>query len=1159
MNITKTAITRPVFIFVLMLATILMGVISYNGMRKEQNPDVSFGVVTVLSIYPGANPDSVATLVSRPIEEAVTGVNGVRDVISTSAEGRSVVTVQFEIGVDQDVALADVRAKVDAILNKLPTDVEKPTISRVDTSSTPVIYLALSAKALSSRDLRTLVDDKLKDRFARITGVSEVGVIGGDIREIQVAVRKDQLLRYGVGLSDVQKAVAGSTVNIPAGRIVRGDSEFSVRVPGEFTNPAQLRDLVFTVSDPQNPQAKSKLVRLGDVATITDSTAERTSYSTLDGKDTVVIVLNKAKEGNAIEIAAQAQLAAKELETTYKDTGLRFVVTQNQARTIQESLDDVNLAVYFGIFLVAVIVQLFLHNGRGTLIVVVAIPTSIMGTFFALKMAGFTINNLTMIALSLSIGVLVDDAIVVLENIYRHLKMGENPRQAALNGRAEIGVAAIAITLADVAVFLPIAFLGGIIGQFFRPLALGYVFAVLFSLFVSFTLTPMLASRWYRQGENLEEPKGRFSRAFERWFGRVEHRYRLILEWSLKHRWGVFVVGNYVLISVFMAIQGSVMGNVSEAAHRAEGIAKFVFGIGFIAFLINLIGYRRLKPMLIVNSLILVALLPLTAVVGFKIREWKREDLFKVQFFPASDTGTLGVNIQMPPGRSLAATQSVVDEVERRIQGIHEIKYMLATVGSQGVSQFQAGSSGSNYAQVQVSLFEKKALLDYLPWAHHSEELRTRSTDLVSAEIIQKVGRIAGAEIRVAPTDSFGAGSVIQLSLSGPDREVILDTASKIKRGFANGAVAGVINADISSKPGKPELRADPDRTRLADAGLTVADVANALRISYTGDDNTKYREAGREYDIRVMLDYADRNNPDILSQVPVRFRQGEPIYLSSVTTLTDGTSIDNITRRNRQEEVRVTADLLPGFAAANVQNQINAWIAKEKIIPEGVTIKPLGQAESQAREQTALVAAIFLGLLLVYMVLASLYDNWLYPFIIQFAQPQAFVGALLALMITNKPLNLVGFIGLITLIGLVGKNAILLVDYTNTLRSRGRNRHDAQVEAGPTRLRPIMMTTLALILGTLPIALAIGRGSEFRETIGIIIIGGISLSTILTLVVIPCSYSIFDDLSNWITWLRTGRKGRPSDLQDLHFRNVGHEFDDVPSESGPSGPRATV
>jgi HAE1 family hydrophobic/amphiphilic exporter-1 len=361
------------------------------------------------------------------------------------------------------------------------------------------------------------------------------------------------------------------------------------------------------------------------------------------------------------------------------------------------------------------------------------------------------------------------------------------------------------------------------------------------------------------------------------------------------------------------------------------------------------------------------------------------------------------------------------------------------------------------------------------------------------------------------------------MSFSGNNREELIEVVSKLKRGLKAGAVPGVINPDLSSKPGKPELRAEPDRTRLADAGLTVADLASALRIAYTGDDTVKYREAGREYSIRTMLDLEDRNDPNILSELPIRFRQGEPIYVDGVARLRPGTSTDKIERRNRAEEVRLTADLLPGFAAGTTQAAIDSWIAREKLVPSSITIKPLGQAESQAREQQALGGALLLGLVLVYMVLASLYNSLLSPFIIQLAQPQAFVGALLGLMILNKEFSLIGFIGLLTLIGLVGKNAILLVDYTNTLRSRGRERLDAILEAGPTRLRPIMMTSLALVIGLLPVALAIGRGSEFRETLGIVIIGGVTLSTILTLVVIPCSYTIFDDWSQWLGRIRRG------------------------------------
>jgi len=1115
MNLTKVAIGRPVFVLMLMLIAIVMGLIGYSAMRKEQNPDVSFGIITVLAVYPGANPEEVATLVSRPLEEAVSGVNGIRDVTSTSVEGRSIVQIQFEIGSDMNVGLNDVRAKVDGILSSLPDDVEKPTIAKVDTAATPVLYMAMSASRTSSRELRTLVDDKLKDRFARIPGVAEVGVQGGDIREIQVAIKKDQLLRYGIGLSNVQQAIAAATQNVPSGRVVSGDSDVSVRVPGEFESIDELENLVFSVADPKNPQAKGRLIRLKDVAKITDGVKERTAYSTLNGTDTIVMVLTKATEGNAIQIVEQAKALGKDLKTEYKSIGLNIVNTQDQAKRISEGLEDLNVALVFGIILVAAIVFLFLHDWRGTLIVVLAIPTCICATFAALKIFGFTINNLTMLALSLAVGVLVDDAIVVIENIYRHLKMGEDPRDAAVNGRAEIGLAAIAITLADVVVFLPLAFVGGIVGQFFRPLALAYVIAVLFSLFVSFTLTPMLASRWYRAGEDMEHPKTRFAAWFERMFTKFENGYRRVLEWSLNHRWFVFISGNVVLFAVFVFIGGANQPDMKSAFGLGLNGVRNAAIVSVLAIICNLAFYRRFKPLLLIQGLLFGLVFPVAAVIGFQTHEWKKEAVFKFQFFPASDTGSLNVNIQLPPGRNLASTEAVVKRVEAAIKGVPEIEFTLATIGTQGVSQFQAGTSGSNYAQIVVSLYEKGAFLDKITfWKKHEGFIRSRSSDAVSAELIQRIGRVPGAEIRVAATDGFGAGGAVQLSLSGPDRNVILDTASKIKRGLQGGAVPGIINPDISSKPGKPELRAEPDRVRLADNGLSVLDLAQALRIAYTGDETVKYREDGREYTIRTMLDLEDRNDPNILATLPIRFRQGEAVYVSSVADLKPGTGTDKVERRNRAEEVRVSADLLPGFAAGTAGTQIDAWLAKEKIIPADVKIRPLGQAESQARESAGLLAALGLGLLLVYMVLASLYDNLLYPLIIQLAQPQAFVGALLALIITDKPFSLIGFIGLIALIGLVGKNAILLVDYANTLRERGRSRHDALVESGPTRLRPIMMTTLALVLGTLPTALAIGRGSEFRETLGIVIIGGIALSTILTLVVIPCSYTIFDDAS---------------------------------------------
>lgn len=1122
MGLTKTAITRPVFIFMMMVAAILMGTIAYRSMRVEQNPDVQFGFISVVTIYPGAGPDEINTLVSRKIEEAISGVNGLLEVTSTSQEGVSVVGAQFNVGTDMNNALNDVRAKVDGILNRLPRAVEKPTIQRFDTTTDPILRLILRSKDLNNQQLRDLADDKLKDRFAAIDGVASVIVSGGDEREIQVQVRKDKLLAYGIGIDDVRRAVQNAALNLPSGRIVSDEREYSVRMMADYGSVDEIKEVRVNIQDPKR-QGSSQAVRLGDIAEVTDSVKERRVASRLNGSDAVSLSIQKAKEGNAVNIAHQALKVKEQLEQQY---GLEMIVTFDQSKLIEESLFDLNFTLFFGIFLVTSIVYVFLHNFRGTLIVGIAIPLCLFATFVVLWTLGFTINNMTMLALSLAIGVLVDDAIVVLENIYRHLKLGEEPKTAALNGRGEIGLAAIAITLADVVVWVPIAFMGGIVGQFFRPLGVGFAVCVMFSLFVSFTVTPMLASRWYRKGEDVEHPTGWFARWFEKTFAKFENAYRRSLEWSLKHRWFVFVSGFVALFAVFIMIGGSFAKDVSGAVQTGMPMLMFAVMIGVVIYIVNLIrgafapgGFKMadvLKKTRFIGFAFLFGLVFVGAsVVGFKYAEWKGEPIFKFQFFPPSDSGQISIRVELPPGASLAETLKVVERIEQIVMKHPDAKYTVANVGTRS-GGFGASDQGTNYGQVSVTLNDKKAILDTLAfWVQHKEALRSRADTAVAADMLEAIGKVPGAAVTVSVAGAQGFGAPIQMSFASDDRELLLKTVNKIHERLLAGDISGVVSPEISSKSGKPEIRALPDRARLADAGLTAQDVAGSMRVLYEGNNDTKFRVRGREYDIRVMMSLEDRNNPAIVSQLPVTFVQGKPVYLSEVTKVIPAVGVDKVERRNREEEIRITADLLPGYAAGTVQQEINDWLKAENLLPEGVKLKPLGQADVQARETGYLFGALLLGLVLVYMLLASLYDNLLYPFIIQLAQPQAMVGALLALIITDKTLNIVGFVGIIALVGLVGKNAILLVDYTNTLRGRGRDRHDALVEAGPVRLRPIMMTTLAVILGMLPVALAVGRGSEFRETIGITIIGGVVLSTLLTLLVIPCSYTIFDDMSN--------------------------------------------
>ncbi len=1209
MSLTRLALTRPVLVFVTMLMLVLAGFVAYRSMRVELQPEVNFGVVTVSTTYPGAGPDDVNELISRRIEEAVSGVNGIREVTSNSQEGVSVVTVQLELETNVDTALSDVRTKVDAVVNQLPKDADKPVVNKFDNSSTPVLYLSLASKALNSRELRTLVDDQILDRFAQLPGVAQASVSGGDVREIQVRVSKDRLLQYGIGIADVQRAVQAASINAPAGRFVQGDLEYSVRVKSDFARVDDVRNTIVRIPGAAaaagGAAGKARAVRLTDVADIQDTVVERTAYSRLNGVDSLVIALSKTREGNAVQIVDAAKKAMAGIE---KEFPIKATATYDSSKEIRNSLDDVQFTLLFSIFLVSSVVFLFLHDWRGTLIVALAIPSALMGAFILMKAAGFTVNNLTMLALILAVAVLVDDAIVVLENIYRHLKKGEDPRDASLNGRGEIGIAAIAITLADVVVFLPIAFTGGIVGQFFKPLALGYVFAVVISLFISFTLTPLLAARWYRAGEDVEHQQGRFARAFDGLFGRFEHAYGRALEWALTHRWFVFIAGNVALVLVAMFIAGGAaaktpagynVGNSTKVGMPLIGMALFV---GIIVYVVNAMrawdrpklarnitlglvalgvplyalvsrlsitemgkdGVRTVTPLAsklppppifvlaitflalfvfflvvqarrrtalskgryLLNALAFGALFPVAALAGGQFASWKKEDVFKFTFIPQSDGTQINATIEMPVGTSLARTQEVVERIERIFMANPNVEFTLSTLGTQPQGGRQGvPNQGSNYAGVQATLYERGAFLDrvkaLLPGHKETEKLRWTDAKFVNADLLKKVGRIPGATVTIEEAGGFSFGSAIQLSFTSDDHDKLVATAQKVRDALAGGAVKGVINPEVSSKSGKPELRILPDRLALADAGVDPATLGGAVRTLYQGDNNTKLRIQGREYAVRVMLDYADRNDPNTLATVPITFAGGSPLFLSQVAEIRQTPGLTKITRRNRGEEIQVTADLLPGLEAGTSNQAVQAWLDSSKLVPEGVQLRKLGQADAQARESAGLILAFFSGILLVYLVLASLYNNWLYPLIIQLATPQAIVGAMLALIITNKAFSLFGFIGLVTLMGLVGKNAILLVDYTNTLRERGRSRHDALVEAGPTRLRPISMTTIALLLGILPIALAIGRGSQSRETIGITIIGGVALSTLLTLFVIPCSYTIFDDLSNLISRAR--------------------------------------
>ncbi len=764
MNITRLALQRPVFIFILVISAILIGTMSYQGMRKENNPEVNFGTITVTTSYPGAGPDDINQLITRKVEEAVSGVSGIREIQGQSQEGVSAVVISLELGVSTDVALNDVRTKVDGIVNTLPKDALKPTVSKFDNSAQPILNLAVSSPGLSSKDLRDLIEDKIADRFSQVNGVATVNVSGGDIREIQIRLSKDKLLQYGIGVSDVLTAVQSANANIPGGKFVSNGQDISVRVKSDFTNLEKVRQIVVKVSDPNNPQAKAKQIPITQVAEVLDTVKERTRIARLNGDDTVALSVQKTKEGNTLEINTAIKGMIPAIE---KEFPVHFKTQYDESIQVSEALKDVTFSLVFGIFLVACIVYIFLHNFRGTLVVALAIPTCLFVAFIAMKAVGFTVNSLSMLGMSLAVGVLVDDAIVVLENIFRHLKLGEDPREAAVNGRMEIGTAALAITLADVVVFLPIGFAGGIAGQFFKPLAITYVFAVITSLFVSFTLTPLLAARWFKKGEDMEHANGRFAQGFERRFGNLEKRYRGVLEWALNHRWFTFVAGNTVLICVFMLIAGgsigagvpagapaaAVSGAMKGAVMAGMGPFRFYIILGILAMICNGIFYRRLTWRPLWGGALFGLIFPVVAFIGFFFGHWKQEAVFKFGFLPPTDAIQVRASIELPTGASLAETDRVAKQVEASFLKHPDIEFTLTEVGKQSGSFFGGDTANSNFAEVTGKLFEKRSIIDKVT-GNKEEKLRDNKGSAIVADLTQAVGKIPGATVRIAPVSS---------------------------------------------------------------------------------------------------------------------------------------------------------------------------------------------------------------------------------------------------------------------------------------------------------------------------------------------------------------------------------------------------------------------
>jgi HAE1 family hydrophobic/amphiphilic exporter-1 len=1044
-------------------ALAVLGLKAYFALPAELNPRVDLPTLTVTTIYPGAGPAEMETQVTKPLEDVVGTVPGVKELNSSSEAGASILSIGFQIGTDINTAQAEVRARVDALRANLPSEARAPIVAKLDINGLPILYVGFVCRSVSLQQLRLLADNKMRPWLERVPGVATVQVVGGDQREVHVDVDNQRLAEYGLTIEDVVNSIKAAGHDVPGGEISSGSLETQVRLAGSFVDLNAIRTTqilspqLALAAQPGPPSGgpPNPPVTVNDVAAVYLGPAQRTQINRIDGREGVSLVFTKTSDSNTARVVDGINKALDDLKPQLPRDIVR-VTQRDDAVNIRGALDDVDASLILGALLAMLVILLFLHNLRGTLIVSLAIPTCIVGTFLVMWAANFTLNQMTLLALSLSVGILVDDSIVVLESITRHLRYGETPREAAFNGRAEIGFADITTTVVDVVVFVPIAFMGGIVGGFFKQFGLTIATATLLSLVVSFTVTPMLASRWYRSAEDADSHRGLFG-PIERMYRAWEAYYRRLLRWALAHR-------PHVLCA----------------------------GVGALA-LIFFVSFERL---------------------GF-------------EFTPGVDQGQISVDVEMPPGTSLAATNAAAMLAERDTRRNPDVASVVTTVGEVLGGFGHIPRVGPQFAQISVRLKPKATLLDRLLHpAGTSTAPRTRSdidvANTLRADLRRLTGLSGGAVTVTALHSVAGIEQPVEIQLRGNEIDRLAAYAATIRDKMRS--VPGVLDPDVTVRSGQPEVRAQIDRVRAAQYGVPPSVAGEILRDSFSGNTDAVYRERGDEFPIRVQLRGAQRSDPSSVTGVIVGYdAENAPITLSDIATISRRAGPTTIERYNGERKVEIYSDLLPDAPLGNVQGKIQRLI--DATPHPGIAVHWGGEAEAMSENAVYFASALILAIILVYIVMASLFNNLGTPFVIMFTLPMALIGALGALVLTHETMSLVSAIGIIMLVGLMGRNAILLLDFTNTLRARGEERNSAIEEAGATRLRPILMTTAATMIGMLPVAMRIGQASEVRAPMAIVVIGGLLVSSILTLVIIPVLYSLFDD------WFgkRRPEPGRPA------------------------------
>lgn len=1028
MDLIKLSIKRPSVLIVMLSLLLLGGFYSYKLLNYELIPKFEVNVVTISTIYPGASPSEIESTVTKKIEDGVSALENIKKIQSYSYESLSVVVVQLTNDANVDNTLNEAQRKINAIRANLPTDAKEPSLSKFSLSDLPIVSIGVTSK-LSSQELYDLVDKKIQPELSRVPGVAQVNIIGGRKREIRVNIDAKKLEGYGLSIGQVQQLIAASNMEIPAGKIKTRENSTSIRLLGKIQDVEQLRNL--TLASQNGVE-----IRLSDVADVQDTEEEAEKIARIDQENTLLLQVLKQTDANAVSVSELVRKKMEQVEQTYKNEGVKMLLAEDTSEFTLAAANSVMFDLILAIVLVAVVMFFFLHSLRNALIVMVSIPTSLIAAFIGMYFFGFTLNLMSLVALSLVVGILVDDAIVVLENIHRHMEMGKNKVRAAFDGSKEIVLTVMAITLVIVVVFVPISIGNSIVVNIVREFCMTVAIATMLSLLMSFTVVPWLYSRLGKlEHANPNSVLGKIAIGFENYLKRFTQFFSDLLVWVFANKWKTIIL-------VFFLFIGS------------------------------------------------CSLIP-TGFIG-------------AEFMPNMDRGKFLVQFELNKDASLEQTNFITQKAENylrnlKVKGTNKplVESMITTVG-QSTSGMGSTQATAYKSEIQLTLIDKKE--------------RSESTNVIAAKLKRELSQyLVDAKVKTVPVGMMGAEQApIALVVTSDNVEAAQQYAEKAA-GLLK-TIDGATEIKLTSEAGNPEINVELDRDKMTLLGLNVATVGTTMRTAFNGNDDSKFRTGDSEYDINILFQEGNRQSIDDIENMTFINAMGQQIKLSQFATINYASGPTHLERYDKSPSVTVQAQTV-GRPTGTV---VSEWKTKLETLqkPANVHFVFTGDQEMQDEGFGTIFVSLFAAILLVYMVMVVLYDSFSRPFVVLFSIPLSFIGALIALALANMSLNIFTLLGMIMLIGLVAKNAIMLVDFANHRKQEGEDTITALIQANHARLRPILMTTIAMVAGMIPLAIASSAGAEINNALAIVIIGGLLSSLFLTLIIVPLVYLIFDNIS---------------------------------------------